>query len=113
MPDPWTTRLIPARRRHASWVGGLVVFVAVLVAGSLPTIHGHSRAGVYDEECALAWLAGARPGAALPSIPTVAPLERAADATPSVLVLSLPDVHLASFDPRAPPVRPDLPARAH
>jgi hypothetical protein len=113
MPDPPTTRLIRARRCRASWAGGLVVFVALLVAGSVPTIHGHTRAGVYDEECALAWLAVARPGAALPSIPTAAPLERAADATPSVLVVSLPDAHLASFDPRAPPLRPHLPVRAH
>ena len=105
---------IPARRRHAWWAGRLVgLLLALLVAGSVPTVHGHGAAGLYDEECPLLWLAVAKPRVALPSVPVMAPLAPAPDPVLPVLVFGFTDVSLASFDPRAPPRQTHLPVLAH
>ena len=82
---------IPARRRHAWWAGRLFgLLLALFVTGSVPTVHGHDAPGLYDEECPLVWLAVARPGVPLPSVPAMAPLVPAPDLVPPVLA---PRIH--------------------
>ena len=104
----------PARRRHAWWAGGLFgLLLVLLVAGSVQAVHGHGDPGLYDEECPLVWLAVAKPGVTLSSVPAMAPLVSAPDPVPSVLVPGLTDVSLALFDPRAPPLPTLSPALAH
>ena len=104
----------PARRRHAWWAGRLFgLLLALLVSGSVPTVHGHDAPGLYDEECPLVLLAVMKPGIPFPSMPAIAPLTRAPDLVPPVLALGFTDVSLASFDPRAPPPQTPLPVLAH
>jgi hypothetical protein len=102
------------RRRHAWWAGRLFgLLLALLVTGSVPTVHGHDDPGLYDEECPLLCLAVTRPGVPLPPVPAMAPLVPAPDPVAPVLVLGLTDVSRASFDPRAPPPQTHLPVLAH
>jgi hypothetical protein len=104
---------IPARRRHACWASGVFgLFLVLLMAGTVPTVHAHDDPGLYDEECPLVWLAVAKPGVPLPLVPAAAPLVPAPDPVPPVLVLGFKNVSLASFEPRAPPQTP-LPVLAH
>lgn len=102
------------RRRHASWASGLFgLLLALLVAGSVPTVHGHDGPGLYDEECPLVWLAVMKPGVPFPSVPALAPLAPAPDPVPASFAAELVDVSLASFDPRAPPPQTHLSVLAH
>jgi hypothetical protein len=105
---------IPARRRRAWWASGLVgLLLALLVAGSVATVHGHDGSGLYDEECPLVWLAVGKPGVPFPSVPILAPLAPAPDPVPAPLAAELADASFASFDPRAPPPQTLLSVLAH
>jgi hypothetical protein len=105
---------IPARRPHAWWAGRLLgLLLALLVSGSVPTVHGHDDPGLYDEECPLGSLTVMKPGVPFPSMPAMAPLTPAPDLVPPVRALGFTDVSLASFDPRAPPPHTHLPVLAH
>lgn len=100
--------------RHAWWASGLFgLFLALFVAGTVPTVHGHDGPGLYDEECPLVWLAVVKPGVPFPSVPILAPLVRVPDPVPVLLATGLADVSLASFDPRAPPPQTHLSVLAH
>jgi hypothetical protein len=105
---------IPARRRHGWRAGGLFgLFLVLLVAGAVPTVHGHDGPGFYDEECPLVSLAVVKPGVPFPSVPILVPLAPAPDAVPVLPALELADVSLGSFDPRAPPPQTHLSVLAH
>jgi hypothetical protein len=87
-------------------------FLALLIAGDLPVVHGHDAPGLYDEDCPLARLGAIGPRASLAFGPNLSPPARAPEARPAVLSPLLSVVCPASFDPRAPPLTPPPSSRA-
>jgi hypothetical protein len=87
-------------------------FLALLIAGDLPVVHGHDAPGLYDENCPLARLGAGGPRASLALRPDLNSPARAPESAPVVTRGLLSVGTPASFDPRAPPPVSPLSSRA-